>query len=76
MTAPEQLARPLDLKVMRQQITVMRAQAEVLRRLGDGLREHEQYFAAEYAEAVAFATEHAAGLLAVFIETAEAEASP
>lgn len=75
MTAPEQLARPLDLRAMRQQITVMRAQAEVLRRCADGLRDEEYVAAAEYAEAIAFSSEHAAELLVVFIQTAEAEAS-
>lgn len=75
MTAPEQLARPLDIRAMRQQITVMRAQAEVLRRAADGLRDEEYASPADYVEAVAFSSEHAAGLLAVFIETAEAEAS-
>lgn len=75
MTAPERLAGPLDLRAMRQQVTVMRAQAEALRRAADGLRDEEYTAPADYIEAVASSSEHAAELLTVFIQTAEAEAS-
>lgn len=75
MTAPEKLASPLDVKAMRQNITVMRAQAEALHRAADGLRDEEFASPADYVDAVAAASEHAAELLQVFIETAEAEQS-
>lgn len=76
MTAtPEKLAGPLDIRAMRQQVTVMRAQAEVLRRTADGLRDADCEAPADYVDAVAFSTEHGAELLNVFMETAEAEAS-
>jgi hypothetical protein len=75
VTAPERLARPLDLKAMRQQVTTMRAQAEALRRAANGLRDEEFAAPADYVDAVAFASDHAAELLQILIETAEAEAS-
>lgn len=75
MTAPEKLAGSLDIKAMRQQITVMRAQAEVLRRTADGLRDADCEAPADYVDAVAFSTEHGAELLNVFMETAEAQAA-